>query len=64
MRELYPAIEPYDYGHLCVSDQHRVYYEQCGNPEGVPVLVVHGGPGGGCQDNMRCFLILRIIVLF
>ena len=55
MRELYPAIEPYDYGHLCVSDQHRVYYEQCGNPEGVPVLVVHGGPGGGCQDNMRCF---------
>ncbi|MBV53617.1 MAG: prolyl aminopeptidase [Coxiellaceae bacterium] len=55
MRRLYPAIEPYDFGHLAVSKQHRVYYEQCGNPQGVPVLVVHGGPGGGCQDKMRSF---------
>ncbi|MBD8527332.1 prolyl aminopeptidase [Pseudomarimonas arenosa] len=54
-RVLYPAIEPYDHGYLQVDDRHSLYYEQCGNPQGKPVLMVHGGPGGGCSDNMRRF---------
>jgi len=54
-RELYPNIEPFDSGYLEVSDFHRVYYEQCGNPEGQPALFVHGGPGGGCDAVDRRF---------
>ncbi len=53
MGELYPAIEPYSQGYLQVSDLHRVYYEQSGNPEGKPVVVLHGGPGGGCLPEYR-----------
>jgi len=52
---LYPAIEPFDQRVLDVGDGHRVYVEQCGNPDGVAVLVVHGGPGGGCSPSMRRF---------
>ncbi len=47
MRELYPPITPYQSGMLQVSDLHQIYYEQCGNPEGKPVVFLHGGPGGG-----------------
>jgi proline iminopeptidase len=47
MRELYPAIAPYDTGMLSVSDLHTIYYEQAGNPDGKPVVFLHGGPGGG-----------------
>jgi proline iminopeptidase len=46
-RTLYPPIEPYMHDMLKVSDIHSIYYEQSGNPEGNPVLVLHGGPGGG-----------------
>jgi len=46
MRELYEPIEPFDKGFLKVSDIHELYYEQCGNPEGTPVVFLHGGPGG------------------
>jgi proline iminopeptidase len=53
MRQLYPAIEPYTHGHLQVSDLHRIYFEQSGNPEGKPVVVLHGGPGGGCLPEYR-----------
>ena len=43
---LYPRIDPFDQRMLDVGDGHRIYVEQCGNPEGVPVVVLHGGPGG------------------
>jgi proline iminopeptidase len=55
MRALYPAIEPYQQGHLKVSDLHEVHYEQCGNPAGRPILFVHGGPGGGTEPFHRQF---------
>ncbi|WP_102223980.1 prolyl aminopeptidase [Acidimangrovimonas sediminis] len=50
---LYPAIEPFDQRMLDVGDGHTVYVEQSGNPRGVPVVVVHGGPGGGSSPAMR-----------
>jgi proline iminopeptidase len=53
MKPLYPAIEPYQTGMLQVSDLHQIYYEQSGNPEGKPVVVLHGGPGGGSQPFYR-----------
>ena len=53
--QLYPAIEPYATGRLAVGGGHEVYYEECGNPAGQPVLMVHGGPGGGSNPTMRRF---------
>jgi proline iminopeptidase len=50
---LYPPIDPFDQRMLDVGDGHRIYVEQCGNPAGVPVIVLHGGPGGGCSPAMR-----------
>lgn len=50
---LYPPIEPFDQRVLSVGDGHQVYVEQCGKPDGVPVIVLHGGPGGGCSPAMR-----------
>lgn len=50
---LYPPIEPFDQRILNVGDGHRVYVEQCGAPDGAPVVVLHGGPGGGCSPAMR-----------
>jgi proline iminopeptidase len=47
MRELYPPIEPYNQGTLQVSDLHTIYFEESGNPQGKPVVLLHGGPGGG-----------------
>ena len=55
MRTLYPEIAPYQTGTLRVDDRHVLYWEQCGNPDGKPVVVLHGGPGAGCSDNMRRF---------
>ena len=55
MRSLYPELEPYDRGMLAVSPVHQLYYEQCGNPEGKPVVLLHGGPGAGCSPRMRRF---------
>jgi proline iminopeptidase len=55
MRTLYPDIEPYDSGFLQVDARHRLYYEQCGNPAGKPVVMLHGGPGAGCGPKMRRF---------
>jgi len=55
MREFYPEIEAYQSGHLKVSDLHSLYYEQVGNPEGKPIVFVHGGPGGGVDPSMRRF---------
>lgn len=53
MVELYPPIEPYDRGMLEVGDGNLVYWEACGNPDGKPAVMVHGGPGQGCSPNMR-----------
>ena len=50
---MYPPIEPHHAGMLPVGDCHEIYYEVCGNPEGIPVLVLHGGPGTGCNVGMR-----------
>ncbi|MGI9106677.1 MAG: prolyl aminopeptidase [Pyrinomonadaceae bacterium] len=55
MRDLYPALEPYDQGMLPVSPVHSLYYEQSGNPEGLPVVFLHGGPGGGTVPDYRRF---------
>lgn len=52
---LFPEIEPYKTGTLAVSSLHRIYYEECGTPHGKPVLMVHGGPGGGVNPTMRRF---------
>ncbi|MHC4556831.1 MAG: alpha/beta fold hydrolase [Planctomycetota bacterium] len=58
--ELWPEIEPYQSDFLKVSDIHRIYYEQCGNREGKPVFVLHGGPGGSCSPYMRRFFFAEI----
>ena len=50
---LYPPIEPFDQRMMDVGDGHRLYVEQCGKPDGLPVIVLHGGPGGGCSPTMR-----------
>ena len=52
-RGLYPAIEPYRFGQLDVGDGHSLYWELCGNPEGKPVVFLHGGPGAGCSPDHR-----------
>ncbi|MBL8471068.1 MAG: prolyl aminopeptidase [Rhodocyclaceae bacterium] len=52
---LYPPVEPYDQGWLEVGEGHRIYYEQCGNPRGLPALFLHGGPGSGCTPQQRRF---------
>ncbi len=53
MPERYPEIEPYDQGMLDVGDGTLLYWETCGNPEGRPAVVLHGGPGSGCSPGMR-----------
>jgi proline iminopeptidase len=55
LKTLYPATEPYDSGHIRVSDVHQLYYEQCGNPNGKPVVFLHGGPGAGLIPDYRRF---------
>ena len=56
MREqLYPSIEPYDSGTLAVDGLHRIYWEVSGNPEGAPVVFLHGGPGAGAVPVHRRF---------
>jgi len=52
---LYPPIEPFDKMMLDMPGGHSIFVEQCGNPDGVPVVVLHGGPGGGCSPTMRRF---------
>lgn len=52
---LFPDIEPYRHGWLDVGDGHRLYFEECGNPDGKPCVFVHGGPGGGASPAARRF---------
>jgi len=65
LRTLYPEIEPFDSGFLKVSALHNLYYEQSGNPDGKPVVFLHGGPGGGTNPSCRRFFdpaIYRIVL--
>ncbi len=55
MKTLYPEIKPFDSGMLAVSDIHTIYYERCGNENGIPVVFLHGGPGGGLIPMYRQF---------
>lgn len=50
---IFPECEPYEHGRIAVGDGHEIYWEACGNPQGVPALVLHGGPGSGCQPFFR-----------
>lgn len=63
---LYPEIEPYRTGKLKVSDLHEIYFEESGNPNGKPVVFLHGGPGGGTEPKHRRFFdpsAYRIVLL-
>ncbi|MFZ0872918.1 MAG: prolyl aminopeptidase [Rhodanobacter sp.] len=65
LRSLYPEIEPFDSGFLKVSSLHTLYYEQSGNPDGKPVVFLHGGPGGGTNAKCRRFFdpaVYRIVL--
>jgi len=53
--DLYPPLAPYREHWLDVGDHHNLYVEECGNPNGQPVLIIHGGPGGGSNATMRRF---------
>lgn len=54
-RILYHRLEPHASGRLRVSDLHEIYWEESGNPKGIPVVALHGGPGGGSSPEMRRF---------
>lgn len=63
--DLFPPIDPFDSGHLAVDARHRLYYEQSGKPDGVPVLFLHGGPGSGASATHRQFFdpaFYRIVI--
>ena len=55
MLDLFPHIEPYEYGLLEVDNIHKIYWEKSGNKKGIPVLVLHGGPGAGGNIYLRRF---------
>ena len=63
---LYPPLNPFDTGRLKVDGIHTLYYEQSGNPQGVPVVFLHGGPGAGTTPKQRQFFDPRHyrIILF
>lgn len=52
---LFPALTPNRHGMLAVDDLHTIYWEECGNPDGIPVLFLHGGPGAGLSPQHRRF---------
>jgi len=55
MKQLYPEIEPFNTFYLETASQHTVYVEQSGNPNGIPVVFLHGGPCSGTRPGQRCF---------
>ncbi|MFT7592862.1 MAG: proline iminopeptidase [Paracoccaceae bacterium] len=63
---LYPPIEPFDQRIIDVGQGHKIYMEQCGNPTGIPVIILHGGPGGGCSPAMRRYFDPKVyrVILF
>ena len=63
---LYPPIDPFDQRMMNMGDGHTVYVEQCGRKDGIPVVVLHGGPGGGCSPAMRRYFDPKVyrVILF
>lgn len=64
--DLYPAVDPFASGHLQVDSTHSIYWEECGNPEGCPVIFLHGGPGAGFSPGHRRFFdprFYRIVLM-
>lgn len=55
MTPLYPEIKPYAQHNIAVDHTHTLYVEECGDPDGIPILFIHGGPGAGCSVNDRRF---------
>lgn len=66
VQHLYPPLDPFDQRMMEVGGGHTIYVEQCGNPDGIPVIVLHGGPGGGCSPTMRRYFDPKVyrVVLF
>jgi proline iminopeptidase len=66
LNNLYPELEPFNKGLLNVGQMHQIYFEQCGNPVGTPIVFLHGGPGSGCNPTQRRFFdpVFYRIVLF
>ena len=63
--QLYSTIDPFDQQILHVNGGHQIYFEQGGRTDGIPVVVLHGGPGGGCSPSMRRYFdpnIYRVIL--
>ena len=63
---LFPEIDPHATGRLAVGGRHALYWETCGNAGGVPVVFLHGGPGGGCLPHHRRYFdpaFWRILLL-
>lgn len=66
LKNLFPELENNHSGYLKVDDLHTLYYEECGNPDGYPVIFLHGGPGSGCNPAQRRFFdpsFYRIILI-
>ena len=64
--QLFPELATFNADMLAVSKKHTIYYEECGNPKGYPVVFLHGGPGSGCNSTQRRFFdptFYRIILL-
>jgi proline iminopeptidase len=63
---LFPPLQPTRSGMLAVDALHTIYWEECGNPDGIPVIFLHGGPGGGLSPKHRQFFDPKAyrIVLF
>lgn len=66
LQYLYPPVEPFDRQMMDMGDDHQIYVEQSGRADGIPVVVLHGGPGGGCSPAMRRYFDPKVyrIVLF
>ncbi len=64
--QIYPEIEPFNTGELKVSDLHTLHYEEAGNPNGIPAVFLHGGPGAGLNDAYRRFFDPNVyhVILF
>jgi len=64
MQILFPELKSYKRHQVKVTDKHELYVDEAGNVDGIPILFVHGGPGGACDASSRCFydpVVYRII---